>query len=64
MQRDQQSILDIINSINLILDYTQGIDWEAIEIKNQDAIILAQAVAMPPLDIRCFCIRGQVPLVL
>ena len=40
MPRDQQLILDIINSINLILEYTQGIDWHAIHVKDQDAIIL------------------------
>jgi uncharacterized protein with HEPN domain len=40
MSRDQQSILDIIDSINLILEYTQGIDWGDLNIKDQDAIIL------------------------
>lgn len=40
IQRDQQSVLDIINSIDLILSYTQGISWEAIDIRDQDAIIL------------------------
>lgn len=40
MSRDQQSVLDIIDSINLILEYTQGIDWRNLNIKDQDAIIL------------------------
>jgi uncharacterized protein with HEPN domain len=40
MSRDQQSILDVIDSINLILEYTQGVDWGAVNIKDQDAIIL------------------------
>jgi uncharacterized protein with HEPN domain len=39
MPKDQQSILDIIDSINLIFEYTQGINWDGIDIKDQDAII-------------------------
>ncbi len=39
MQKDQQSILDIIDSINLIFEYTQDIDWDEIETKDQDAVI-------------------------
>ncbi len=39
MQKDQQSIFDIIDSINLIFEYTQNIDWEAVNTKDQDAII-------------------------
>ncbi len=40
MQRDRQSILDIIVSIELIFGYSQDIDWSEISTKNQDAIIL------------------------
>lgn len=39
MQKDQQSILDIIDSINLIFEYTQDIDWDKVETKDQDAVI-------------------------
>ncbi|MFM7602636.1 MAG: DUF86 domain-containing protein [Pseudanabaena sp.] len=39
MPKDQQSILDIIDSINLIFEYTQGIDWDEIDTKDQDAVI-------------------------
>ena len=40
MQRDRQSLLDIIDSIHLIFEYTQDIDWSAIAIKDRDAIFL------------------------
>jgi uncharacterized protein with HEPN domain len=39
MPKDQQSILDIIDSINLIFEYTQDIDWDEIDTKDQDAVI-------------------------
>jgi uncharacterized protein with HEPN domain len=39
MPKDQQSILDIIDSINLIFEYTQNIDWDEIDTKDQDAVI-------------------------
>jgi uncharacterized protein with HEPN domain len=41
MSRDQQSIIDIVDSINLIFEYTQGVDWQAFQsdTKNQDAVI-------------------------
>lgn len=38
--KDQQSIIDILDSINLILEYSQNVDWKALEVKDQDAIIL------------------------
>ena len=39
MPKDQQSILDIIDSINLIFEYTQDINWDEIDTKDQDAVI-------------------------
>ena len=40
MPRDRQSLLDIIDSINLIFEYAQDIDWSSIAIKDWDAIVL------------------------
>ncbi len=40
MQREQQSILDIITSINLILEYSQNVDWNDLGVRDQDAIVL------------------------
>ena len=40
MQREQQSILDIITSINLILEYSQNVDWNNLNVRDQDAIVL------------------------
>ena len=40
MPKDQQSVLDILLSIELILEYSQDIDWNALNAKDQDAIIL------------------------
>lgn len=40
MKKDKQSILDILTSINLILEYGQDANWNALNIKDQDAIIL------------------------
>lgn len=41
MQRDRQSIVDIIDSIHLIFEYTQGEDFQELEnnTKNLDAVI-------------------------
>lgn len=41
MQRDQQAILDIADSINLIFEYVQDTDWQtfANRTKDQDAVI-------------------------
>ena len=39
MQTDQQVLFDIVSSIRLIFEYTKDVDWKAISIKNQDAII-------------------------
>ncbi|MGD1908276.1 MAG: DUF86 domain-containing protein [Leptolyngbyaceae cyanobacterium] len=39
MSKDQQSILDIIDSIQLIFNYTENINWDDVDIQTQDAII-------------------------
>jgi uncharacterized protein with HEPN domain len=41
MQRDPQSIIDIVDSINLIFEYTKNADWQAFanSTKDQDAVI-------------------------
>ncbi|GAB4440462.1 MAG: DUF86 domain-containing protein [Cyanobacteria bacterium J069] len=41
MSRDQQSVLDILDSINLIFLYTQNTDWDDFSnnTKDQDAVI-------------------------
>jgi uncharacterized protein with HEPN domain len=41
MQRDQQSIIDIVDSINLIFEYTKDGDWQDFgsNIKDQDAVV-------------------------
>ncbi len=40
MQREQQSVLDIVTSINLILEYSQNVDWNDLRVRDQDAIVL------------------------
>jgi len=57
MQKDQQSILDIIDSIDLIFVYTQNINWHEIDIKDQDAVIrrltiIGEATKRLSLDFR------------
>jgi len=41
MLRDQETLIDIIESCRLILEYTQGIDWESLcqNREKQDAIL-------------------------
>lgn len=41
MERDKQSILDIVDSIHLIFEYLQSTNWENFEqnTKDQDAVI-------------------------
>jgi uncharacterized protein with HEPN domain len=59
MNRDQQSIIDIIDSINLIFEYMQDRDWQDFEvnIKIQDAVfrrltIIGEAVKRLSLEFR------------
>jgi uncharacterized protein with HEPN domain len=39
MSKDRQSILDVIDSIQLIFSYTENINWDDVDIQVQDAII-------------------------
>ena len=40
MPKDQQSLIDILSSINLIFKYSQDVDWHKLNVRDQDAIIL------------------------